>query len=167
MELFISQQLYILLFSIITGVIIGIINEPFRFLRYMGFNGRAEVIAQDIVFMILAAFVTFFFALCYNKGDVRFFMLAGELGGFVAFRLTVGRLSGRLFYVVAFVLRGIAAAFKRCFVLFFTIMCKAKELILVKIPLFKKTDKTPCKSRKIYCIIVKSVSNFSRKIFKR
>lgn len=60
MELFISQQLYILLFSIITGVIIGIINEPFRFLRYMGFNGRAEVIAQDIVFMILAAFVTFF-----------------------------------------------------------------------------------------------------------
>ncbi|MCI6007546.1 spore cortex biosynthesis protein YabQ [Oscillospiraceae bacterium LCP25S3_E10] len=167
MELFISQQLYILFFSIITGVIIGIINEPFRFLRYMGFNGKAEVIVQDIVFMILAAFVTFFFALCYNKGDVRFFMLAGELGGFVVFRLTVGRLSGKLFYVMAFVLAKISAVFKRCFMLIVTIMCKAGDLILVKIPLFKKTDKTPCKSRKIYCIIIKNVSNFNRKIFKR
>jgi len=133
----------------------------------MGFNGKPEVIIQDIVFMAIAAFITFFFTLCYNKGDIRTFILVGELVGFLLFRFTVGRLSGKMFYFISFVIGKIACFVKKVIKVFVTIIFKLKDFILGKIPLFKKTDKTACNKHKIYCIIIKSVSNFNRKLFKR
>ena len=107
MQFFISDQVHIFLMAILCGAILGIINEPFRFLRYMGISDKASVFIQDIAFMLVIAFISFFFALCYNKGELRFFILLGELIGFLIFRYTIGLITGKLFYFLRFCIRKI------------------------------------------------------------
>ncbi len=167
MQFFISQQLSIFIFALLCGVVLGVINEPFRFLRYIGFNSKTDVFIQDVIFMVLAAFITFFFSLCYNKGDVRAFILLGELIGFLLFRFTVGLLTGKIFYIIYLLFNKIFSFIKKIIKLFVTILIGFKDFILVKFPLFNKTKKTSCHKSKIYCIIIKSVSKFNRKLFKR
>lgn len=167
MQFFLSQQVTIFLFAIFAGVVIGIINEPFRFLRYSGFNSKSDIFIQDVVFMAISAFITYFFALCYNKGDVRFFVLIGELCGFLLFRYTIGLLTGKLFYILNYCIELMFSVVKKFINIIVTILTKARGFILVKIPLFKKTEKSSCHNSKNYCIITKSISFFKRVFIKR
>lgn len=161
MQFFISDQVHIFLMSIICGAIMGIINEPFRFLRYMGINDKSSVFIQDIAFMIAIAFISFFFALCYNKGELRFFILLGELIGFLMFRYTIGLITGKLFYLLRFSVNKIIKLCKALCAMLSTILAKFSGRLLVKMPLLKNSKETPCKKGENYCIILKSVFRFA------
>ena len=115
MQFFVCQQIQLFVYSVLCGIIIGILNEPFRFLRYAGFNSKTEVFIQDIIFMSANAIITFFFTLCFNKGDVRFFILFGELAGFLLFRYSIGMLTGYVFGFIFFVIKKISVAVKSFF----------------------------------------------------
>ena len=52
MQFFVCQQIQLFVYSVLCGIIIGILNEPFRFLRYAGFNSKTEVFIQDIIFIM-------------------------------------------------------------------------------------------------------------------
>lgn len=165
MEFFLSQQISIFICAIVGGLLIGIINEPFRFLRYAGFNSKTEIFIQDIIFMLLSAFITFFFSLCYNKGEVRFFIIFGELIGFLIFRYTIGLLTGKIFGFIFAVIRKILYILKKFFNVIVTILTKFLTAILVKIPLFNKKTKKSCHKNKIYCIMSKSINTLFSKVF--
>lgn len=167
MEFFLSQQLSIFLYAVVCGVIIGVINEPFRFMRYSGFNGNIDVFIQDIIFMSVSAVITFFFSLCYNRGEVRFFIIFGEIMGFLLFRYTIGLLTGKLFWLINFILKFLITTIKKVCGKILTTLTKISKGILCKIPLFNRKSKTSCQKGKFYCIMNKSVSAFSKIFIKR
>lgn len=167
MQFFITEQVSVFLMAILCGLIIGIINEIFRFLRYMGAKSSVAIFIQDILFMSIIAFLSFFFSLCYNKGEVRFFILVGELFGFLIFRYTIGLLTGKLFLFLRFCIRKIVKLFKNIRDTISTITRRIIEVLLVKIPFFKNSKETPCKKGENYCIILKSVFRFNKTLKKR
>lgn len=81
----------VLLWSLLWGVYIYAGYEVFRLIRCLLNNKRWVCIICDIVFMVLSAVAVFLFALAYNFGELRLYMLGGMLASFIALRLTVGR----------------------------------------------------------------------------
>lgn len=162
MQFFVCQQIQLFVYSVLCGIIIGILNEPFRFLRYAGFNSKTEVFIQDIIFMSANAIITFFFTLCFNKGDVRFFILFGELAGFLLFRYSIGMLTGYVFGFIFFVIKKISVAVKSFFSFILSKLYKTIRFILSRLPLFNKVKKISCHRGKLYCIIIKSTNFFRR-----
>ena len=162
MQFFVCQQIQLFVYSVLCGIIIGILNEPFRFLRYAGFNSKTEVFIQDIIFMSANAIITFFFTLCFNKGDVRFFILFGERAGFLLFRYSIGMLTGYVFGFIFFVIKKISVAVKSFFSFILSKLYKTIRFILSRLPLFNKVKKFSCHRGKLYCIIIKSTNFFRR-----
>lgn len=162
MQFFVCQQIQLFVYSVLCGIIIGILNEPFRFLRYAGFNSKTEVFIQDIIFMSANAIITFFFTLCFNKGDVRFFILFGELAGFLLFRYSIGMLTGYVFGFIFLVIKKISVAVKSFFSFILSKLYKTIRFILSRLPLFNKVKKFSCHRGKLYCIIIKSTNFFRR-----
>ena len=162
MYFFVYNQIQIFVCSIVCGVLTGILNEPFRFMRYIGFNTKTEIFIQDILFMSISGFVTFFFALCYNNGDVRFFIIAGELSGFLLFRYTAGILSGKIFHFLVRLFSRAGERIKKVFNVILTRIVKIMVWLLLKIPFFNKKQKTACNKGNFYCIITKSANIFKR-----
>ena len=162
MQFFVCQQIQLFVYSVLCGIIIGILNEPFRFLRYAGFNSKTEVFIQDIIFMSANAIITFFFTLCFNKGDVRFFIRFGELAGFLLFRYSIGMLTGYVFGFIFFVIKKISVAVKSFFSFILSKLYKTIRFILSRLPLFNKVKKISCHRGKLYCIIIKSTNFFRR-----
>ncbi len=167
MQFFISDQVNVFLMALLCGVIIAVINEVFRLLRYIGFNSKTVVFIQDIIFMSLAGFLSFLFALCFNNGDVRFFIIFAELLGFLAFRYTIGLFTGKVFKVIHFIINKLSLFIKSVFNALSTILDKIIKLLLLKIPLFKNSKETSCKNGDNYCIILKSVFRFTKAFKKR
>lgn len=167
MQFFVSDQINVFLMAILCGVIIAVINEVFRFLRYIGFNTNSGVFIQDILFMSTAAFVSFCFALCFNNGDVRSFILLAELLGFLAFRYTVGLFTGKLFKGLYYIINKLLLLIKLLFNAISTILNNTHKGILLKIPLLKNNKETSCKNGDDYCIILKSVFRCTKAFKKR
>lgn len=107
MELTLNDQLSIFIYSLVPGVLMGVINDIFSFCRYLGFSNKRAFFIQDISFMIICSLITFLFAAGYNNGEVRFFIILGCALGFAAYRFSVGILTRKVFYVFSFVLKNI------------------------------------------------------------
>lgn len=167
MQFLISEQVNVFFMSVLCGAIIGVINEPFRFLRHIGFESKVGVFIQDVLFMSIIAFVSFFFSLCYNKGEIRLFILLGEFCGFLIFRYTLGLLTGRLFSIIRLLLMKIYTFFNKINKALSTIMNKIFAILLVKLPLLKNSKETPCQRGENYCIILKSVFRSIKALKKR
>ena len=82
-----SSQGAVFLYSILTGAAMCMCYDVIRLIK-RGFKiPYAVVFLLDILFSIFAAFVTFCFMLVFSCGVVRWFIIAGEIIGFVLFRV--------------------------------------------------------------------------------
>ncbi len=105
-EIGVGDQLLTFLYSLILGGIFCVFYDAFRALRKCGLNSYIAVFISDILFWIIAAFVTFIFLIARTNGEVRGYVLVAQLLGFVAFRFTISRFSFPLFKVIfGFILR--------------------------------------------------------------
>lgn len=86
------RQLELFGYSLIFGVLLGVLYDVFRIFRLIFFKNKVAVIFQDILFWTIAGFSTFLFFLATNFGHIRFYMLLGMLIGASIYYLTVGRL---------------------------------------------------------------------------
>ena len=68
---------------------------------------------QDILYGIAAAFVTFLLALAVNSGEIRFYIIGGELIGMAVYFLTLGRITVRIAKWIHRICVKIALWFKR------------------------------------------------------
>lgn len=121
-----SEQLTLLLYSLLLGIFIGVLFDAVRFVRLILYsedlpgNERGRVrntvgiiinAVCDILFFILAAVSVVLFCFQTNYGQYRSFMLIATGAGALFYRVTVGRLT--YFFSLALVrfLKRITGAF--------------------------------------------------------
>ncbi len=84
-------QLSVLIKAVGMGYFLGIIFSVFMFLNAVFGKNTVAVFIRDILFFVIAAFCSFIFSLKYCSGMIRFFVLAGELMGFLIFFIFPGK----------------------------------------------------------------------------
>ena len=90
------QQVRIFLYAVGFGFFIGIVYDLFRTLRLMLSGGKKAFIVSDILFSLAAGFFTFLFALSRLDGNIRGYVLMGELLGFLVYSVTFGAFFSKL-----------------------------------------------------------------------
>ncbi len=85
-----ADQTVYFLFSLLFGVILSFMYDVIRVLRFIGLNKLWQIIVGDIFYFTFCAFLTVLFALPFNNGSVRYFVLFGEAVGFIVYRFTLG-----------------------------------------------------------------------------
>ena len=88
----VSGQLQVFGLSVLLGVGLGLVYEVFRLLRLAFFSQKTVVFVQDVLFSLTALVSTFVFVVAVNEGQLRFFLLIGELCGFTVYYFTLGAL---------------------------------------------------------------------------
>lgn len=86
-----NAQLRELFLSCGMGFLIGAYYDVFRIVRRVWRAGIWRVFVQDIVFFSTVAPLVFLLALAITGGVLRVYLFVGIVGGFVAYRYTVGR----------------------------------------------------------------------------
>ena len=92
-----SDQTVYFLWSIALGAALGAVYDLLRAVRMLSRTRGARLVISDIVFFILCGIVTSLFALPFNKGGVRGFVLFGEAAGFLCWRLLPGSIMGKIY----------------------------------------------------------------------
>lgn len=85
--------MWCLLWSLVCGLGLGIVYDVFRFLRAVFKAGRVFTFCCDFLFMLVCAFASVFFSMGFSRGNTRYFILIGEISGFLFYRLTLGRIT--------------------------------------------------------------------------
>ena len=132
MELSMTDQAVVFLFSCAVGVFLGAVYDIFRIIR-VAFNSRwLSIFFQDFIFCIFSALSVILLVYYTNSGVVRWFSLAGCFLCFLIYHLTVGR-------IIMFMARKIIEFVRRVlnFIKSITIV-PAVKIILFMIKLLKK-----------------------------
>lgn len=143
----------VFLFSLLWGMFIYIAYDVFRFIRCLFRYNKKVVFITDILFMTLFAVAAFMFALAYNFGQLRIYMMVGFLTSFFVLRLTVGRLS----IVIFSKLYSIFCAISRKIINFF------KKNLAKLLKLFTPLVYNLCKEKRVLFFINKGSKNDRRK----
>lgn len=97
MEFSLADQTIYFLFSLLFGVILSVLYDAVRIVRFLGFTKLWQIIVTDVVYFIVCAFLTVLFSLPFNKGEVRYFVLFGEAVGFIVYRFTIGECTATIY----------------------------------------------------------------------
>ena len=92
MELQLAQEAIAFLWSVVMGLIFGICNDIFRVGRILKKAGGVRLFFEDLLLSLVIAFSTFWCLALTHDGQVRLFLLLGELCGFIFYFNTLGRL---------------------------------------------------------------------------
>ena len=146
MELSISGQALDFLLSCLLGVGLGALYDVFRILRLAFWHGKIIISIQDIIFFILAAVSSFLFMLFRCEGQLRFYVLLGELLGFIVYYFTVGFLVIRMSKCIIYLIKNILFLFYKIFIrtffkLFFFILRKIKMFFMYIVSKLKKLSR--------------------------
>lgn len=87
-----SQQLAVLLWSLLFGAFLGAVYDLFRGFRVFVRCSAVFVLLQDLLYFVAAAVASFLFIFEVNDGTVRIFILFAFLVGGLLFRFTAGAL---------------------------------------------------------------------------
>lgn len=94
-----KMQLIIFGSSCALGAALGFMYDLFRIVRMIINPKNIGIFIQDVIYFILSGVITFLFVLCFNNGESRFYILAGEGIGWIAYHVTIGnsvyKLSGK------------------------------------------------------------------------
>lgn len=97
MEVTIGMEYRCLLWSFVLGVFLYAIYEVFRIIRRIFSNTFPADFVCDILFMTAAGFSVFTFALGFSSGIVRWYTIFACAFSFAVLRLTLGRITGKLY----------------------------------------------------------------------
>lgn len=91
-----NTQTISFLFSLGFGLIIGILYDLVRTIRLIITPSKIVLYITDFLFILFAALATFLFCLTVTNGEVRWYILFGEIIGFFVYYFTFGVLAVRL-----------------------------------------------------------------------
>lgn len=126
------------LYAMVLGAVLSVVYDVFRVIRVAFGGKKMAVFVEDLIFSLVALVITFVFVIAFNNGELRFFVLVGELLGFVVCHYTIGRI------IVGFS-RAIINGVRWFLELIFTPIIRLFKKILTKT---KETKKKLSKSRK-------------------
>ncbi len=144
-----SEQLSIFVAALGLGFLLGVLYDLLRTVRLSLTNSKIAVVFFDLLYFFLFGLCTFLFILALNKGEVRSYIIAGELigGAFYYFSFGIAaikftdRFTKALKRLYSFVFKIICTPFRLIKRLFFHLSDKFNKL-------FKKTEKKSEKIRK-------------------
>lgn len=128
-----SQQTVYFLASIALGAALAMLYDLIRALRMLTRCSRVHLLVSDILFFFACGVLTSLFALPFNNGDVRAFIIFGEAVGFLTYRLTLGSLFGRFYAVIARLLRRFFRKICEILKKFYDFLLKAGAVLLYNI----------------------------------
>ena len=96
-HLSVYEQAEIFYYAFVFGLALGVLYDFFRLLRAIGSDSRAVFIVHDILFMSCSSVMCFVFALLNVNGHLRVFVLIGHLLGLLAYRFSIGMVTGAVF----------------------------------------------------------------------
>lgn len=88
----IISQVSVFCYACLLGVGLGFLYDIFRIFRMMINHHYIGIFIQDVIYFAVSGVVTFLFVLTINKGETRFYILAGEGIGWIGYHLTVGEI---------------------------------------------------------------------------
>ena len=92
MELSMTDQGIVFLFSCVVGIFLGAFYDVFRIIR-IAFNSKwLSVFFQDFIFCILSALTVILLVFYTNSGVVRWFSLLGCFMSFLLYHQTIGKI---------------------------------------------------------------------------
>lgn len=92
MSISVTKQLFDFLLAMLVGGLLGAVYDLFRISRLTFGGGRVGIFFQDLVFFLFCTIVTFLFLVVDNSGEIRAFLLVGELLGALLYFFTLGKL---------------------------------------------------------------------------
>ncbi len=87
----VSYQAVTFALSLLLGAVLCMLYDVVRALHKTYIQGFFEVLVCDLLYFGVSAVITFCFLVIRCQGSVRFFVLVGQLIGFMAVRLTLSR----------------------------------------------------------------------------
>lgn len=153
-----NQQLIIFLCSLGMGFLLGVLYDILRAIRLTITKSKVAVVIFDIIYFILFGTLTFLFIIAMNKGEVRAYMIIGELIGAVFYYFSFGIAAIKITdVIVAFVrklfrlmIKGVCFPFRVLSRLFSTIFHKIWNFCKNLIKKFKKFRKKHLPKLHIY-----------------
>ena len=146
----VNTQVLIFLQSLLLGAALGAVYDLWRIFRIAVPLPAGVIVAEDVIYFMFGGFLSFCFAMTVNFGQVRFFILLGEVLGFVVYYFTLGILVMRGAKKIISVLRWILFLLWKCLfrppILFLRWIGRAFEKLLGKIG--KNAKKAVQKHRK-------------------
>lgn len=92
MEIYLAEQVTVFAEALLVGAALGLLYDVFRITRIAFPTASGVVFAEDVIFFVVCAVVTFFFGLTVIDGALRIFLIFGELFGAVLYYFTIGKL---------------------------------------------------------------------------
>ncbi len=117
-----ALQTDIFLLSLGLGFILGVLYDFFRLLRLTLSKSKILTIVFDILYFALLGLSTFLFILALNKGEIRSYIIIGEILGFLFYYFSLGILAVKVTDILT-------AFFKKLFSLIFRILSAPFRLI--------------------------------------
>ena len=96
----VTSQIIVFLFSMILGAALSLIFDGFRILNAVLTVNLKRIFFEDIIYFILSAFITFTYILVANGGEIRVYIILGELLGWTIYRLTLGKFVYKIIFTV-------------------------------------------------------------------
>ena len=95
-----SEQLSIFLSALGFGFILGVLYDLMRAIRLSLPASKIATVIFDLLYVFIAGISSFLFILALNKGEIRFYIIFGELVGgafyYVSFGIAAIKLTNRL-----------------------------------------------------------------------
>lgn len=85
-----SEQTLIFVASLGVGFLLGVLYDFFRAIRLSFTKGKIPVVIFDLLYFFVVAFLSYIFILAANKGEVRSYIIIGELVGAVFYYFSLG-----------------------------------------------------------------------------
>lgn len=98
-------QIKIFLGSIAVGAILSFLYDIFKSIRFAFKSNKQHILFYDILYFFISAFITFIFILSVNCGEIRFYIIAGEIIGFCIYCMTLSRLFMKFFICMISILK--------------------------------------------------------------
>ncbi|WP_262394792.1 spore cortex biosynthesis protein YabQ [Youxingia wuxianensis] len=92
MEITIAGQTWMFLMAIALGAALGACYDVFRVIRIAVVHPPVIVMVQDIIYCFVCAVATFLYMISVDCGQIRMFVLIGEIIGWVLYYFTLGTL---------------------------------------------------------------------------
>lgn len=100
MDTMVTSQIIIFLFSMLLGAFLSLVFDGFRISNAVLKVNLKRIFFEDVIYFILSAIITFTYILVVNSGEIRVYIIFGEVLGWIIYRLTIGKFIYKFILIV-------------------------------------------------------------------
>lgn len=148
MGISLSAQTAYFLWSLAMGAALAVLYDIVRAIRMAFCAGKVHIIVSDVLFFAVCGVLTSLFALPFNKGGVRGFILFGEAVGFVAYRFTIGAVMGKVYAISARIFQSFVQKTRKILEKIFKYLLKDMGILLYNVNVVIDKSRKKAQERK-------------------